>query len=479
MNYVLLVLLNLVIRKVLVVQFSIEYAGYEALFSDIFVLLSIADLGMDSIITYHLYDGLTKNREEIFVIMAQARKMYRIISGIVFAVGIFYMFCIPVLFDAHAFDITLITIVFGIQIVNLCISYLTGYKRLLLIADQKEYICLKWDAIVLIIVQISRILVLWYFRNYYVYIGLCVIQTLGQNLGINYKCGREYGREIFKKQRVKLTGLKADIKDFACHKLSALVYSATDNIIITAILGLVSAGLYSNYYMIYKYTYSFANRLMKPMQASIGNYLYTTEDMEEKYRLFCRLNIYAFFLAVFVCNCLIQISTPFVILWLGEEYIQEQSVVVLLALNYFIAINQDFVYFFRNSYGDYGYDKKYMMWSAGINLVMSLFGCVRFGVEGVVIATILGHIAIWYGRVKFVFSHIFHRSSREYWLKQVRGFFYLWFQIVLTDRLLAGVSIGGICECIIRGMCVALISGIAMGIWWIGQKVNLLVVDRD
>ncbi len=469
-NYVLMVLLNLIIRKVLIIQFSIEYAGYEALFSDVFALLSVADLGMDNIITYHLYGSLTKKQEKMTAIMAQAKKMYSIISGIVLCVGIIYAFCIPFLFREEKFDRTLITIVFIIQMVNLCLTYLTGYKRLLLIADQKEYICLRWDTKILILVQLSRIFVLWYFRNYYLYMGLCIVQTLGQNIGINYKCNREYGKNIFKRQKVKLSGLRTDIKDFACHKISALVYSATDNIIITAILGLASAGAYSNYYMVHKYTYSLANKIMKPMQASIGHYLYTTEDTGEKYKLFCKLNQYAFFLGILICSGLIHLSTPFIVIWLGEEYIQAKSVVVLLALNYFIAINQDFVYFFRNSYGDYGYDKKYMMWSAGINIVMSILGCKIWGIKGVVLATIMGHIAIWYGRVKFVFSHVFLRSASSYWLKQIIGFLYLGIQVILTGWLLEDFRLDGLSGCVISGLVIFIISGIAMVIWYMGEK---------
>lgn len=133
-----------------------------------------------------------------------------------------------------------------------------------------------------------------------------------------------------------------------------------------------------------------------------------------------KLNTVAFIFAVFVCNSLIQLSTPFVVLWLGDEYVQGKSLVVLLALNIFIAINQDFIYYFRNSYGKYEVDKKYMMMSALVNLTLSIVLGKAVGVSGIILATIVGHLFIWYGRVKFVHLEIFNIKTNKYWSDQIK-----------------------------------------------------------
>ena len=79
-NYALLIILSLLVRKVLILNFPIEYAGYEALFSDIFTLLSIADMGMESIISYNLYEQIAKDKSNIGEIMKLARKLYYMIA---------------------------------------------------------------------------------------------------------------------------------------------------------------------------------------------------------------------------------------------------------------------------------------------------------------------------------------------------------------------------------------------------------------
>lgn len=459
LNYALLIVLSLLVRKVLIRCFPIEYTGYEALFSDIFTLLSIADMGMESIITYNLYEQMAKDKSNIRGLMEMAKKLYRLIALAVLTLGGVVFFFLPFMFSPEKYDFHIVLVIYVIQVVNLSISYLTGYKRLLLIADQKEYICLQWDSKILVLIQVSRILVLGIGKNYFLYMGLCIVQTLIQNIGINRKSDREYkGLYSNKREKVKIKyNIRNDISNFLCHRVSSVVYAATDNVVITMMLGLATTGLYSNYYMIAKYTYSFATKIMKPMQASIGNYLYSETEEEEKIALLTKLNAMAFVFGGFVCASLIQLSTPFVILWLGKEYVQERGLVVLLALNIFIAINQDFIYYFRNSYGKYEIDKKYMMMSSAANLALSIGLSKVWGLSGIVFATIIGHLFIWYGRVKFVYLEIFKISSKEYWCDQIKKVGILCLQLGVVGLLTknCGVDIRG---CVIREGLVILVS---------------------
>lgn len=474
-NYTLLIILSFIVRKVLIEQFPIEYAGYEALFTDVFTLLSIADFGMDGIITYKLYGALAADRNEIPRIMDLAKRMYSFVAVIVLGIGCLLFALIPFIFNAEIYDMPLIKIIYIIQIINLSISYFTGYKRLMLIADQKEYICLRWDSLILILIQISRIFVLGYLRNYYIYIVLCIVQTLGQNIGVNIRYNKEYERrnEVEKNHRISFLNIKQDIKNLLCHKVSAVVYAATDNIIITANLGLAITGLYSNYYMVAKYTYSFATKIMKPMQATIGNYLYSDIDRQEKYVMLSKLNNMTFAFASFVCNSLIQLSTPFIEVWLGDEYIQKKSLVILLAINYFIAINQDVIYYFRNSYGNYEYDKIYMVLSAVSNLSLSIILSRMWGLNGIVIATIIGHIFIWYGRVKYVYKKIFKAGWIDYWLGQFKTVSLLILQILLCEFLIKDNWVG-IKGCILREGCVIAVWGITVALfYYIGNRTKV------
>ncbi len=451
LNYALLIILSLLVRKVLILYFPIEYTGYEALFSDIFTLLSIADMGMESIITYNLYEQISRDKSSIGSVMELARKLYQMIALAVLVLGGVAGVFLPLMFHNGKYDFTLLLTIYIIQVCNLSISYLTGYKRLLLIADQKEYICLKWDSKILVFIQISRIFILGIFKNYLLYVGLCIVQTLLQNIGISRKCNKEYGKLYGGEKEEGRTkyNIRHDIGNFLCHRISSVIYSATDNVVITAMLGLVTTGLYSNYYMVAKYTYSLATKIMKPMQASIGNYLYTKTSDKDKIVLLETLNDGAFIFASFICNSLIQLSTPFIILWLGIEYVQNKELVVLLAINIFIAINQDFIYYFRNSYGKYDFDKKYMVMSSVVNLGLSVILSKIWGLSGIVLATIVGHLFIWYGRAKFVYIEIFKMNVNEYWFSQTKKIGILCLQLFVTQLLTRNCGMT-IWDCFIR-----------------------------
>lgn len=475
-NYGLLIILSFVTRRVLISSFSIEYAGYEALFSDIFTLLSIADMGMDSIISYRLYERIVDDRQGIAEVMCVAKKIYNNIAKGVLLLGGSIVCFFPILFSDHKYDLHFIIIIYMIQLLNLVISYMTGYKRLLMMADQKEYICLQWDAIVSTIVQITRILVLVLFKNYYYYILLCIIQTLGQNIGINIKCDKEYGNHDCQNESVRkeIDDTKKDMGSFLFHRISAVIYAATDNIVITAILGLASAGLYSNYYLITKYTYTFVSKFMKPMQASIGNFIYGQENLEKKYDLLKKLNIAAYFAAVFVCMSLIQSTNLFIGIWIGESYQLSGNLVVLMSLNIYIAINQDFIYYFRNSFGQYDYDKYYMILSAIANIILSIALGRYWGLEGVAFGTIIGHLFIWYGRVKFIYQNYFHKNLFKYWMFEALKLLVLFGVLYVVDLITKNILEDGIVGIIKRELNVIGIVVFSGLIWMILYKIMFI-----
>lgn len=474
-NYVLLAILALIVRKTLITFFSVEYAGYEAIFTDIFTILSIADMGMDSIISYRLYEGIANNWSGISQVMETARKLYRSIARAVLVVGIFFIPLFPIVFVKEDYSFQFLLIIYCIQLLNLALSYRTGYKRLLIVADQKEYICARWDSVILIIVNIARIFVLVIAHNYYFYVLLCVVQTLAQNLGINYKCQKSYGQYLIPGIELgeEVKNVKKDMGNFLQHRLSAVVYAATDNLVLTMMFGVSVAGLYSNYYMITKYTYTLVTRVMKPVQASLGNFLYEEADIKKKFFLLERLNCISYIVGIFVCVSLIQMTNPFVRLWLGEACMLNGQFVVLMAINIYIAINQDVIYYFRNSFGKYEYDKKYMIFSAVTNLIMSIGAGKISGVNGVVLGTIVGHLFIWYGRVKFVYRSYFNRHMTSYWLREVAKFILLFVEIELVEYFTKYVPRDGIRGFVLREFVVVAVIGLSsVAIFW-GSKLFL------
>ena len=80
---------NFAIRTIFIYYLGIEYTGVSAVFSNILTILSFAELGIGSAITFALYKPIEQNDyRQLAKLMAFYRKAYFIIGSTVFAVGI-------------------------------------------------------------------------------------------------------------------------------------------------------------------------------------------------------------------------------------------------------------------------------------------------------------------------------------------------------------------------------------------------------
>lgn len=79
--------ITLVSRVVFVHVLDASYLGINGLFSNIFGLLSMADLGMATAMMYHLYKPIAEDdTEKISQLIEFFKKIYRCIAAAVFAV---------------------------------------------------------------------------------------------------------------------------------------------------------------------------------------------------------------------------------------------------------------------------------------------------------------------------------------------------------------------------------------------------------
>ncbi|NCC69767.1 MAG: hypothetical protein EOM14_16545, partial [Clostridia bacterium] len=97
-SFVLIFLFGIGIRRLFLDNLSIEYLGYEGLFSNIFAVLSTLDLGAGSILLYRLYRAIAGNNEaEIRKLLAMYARLYRLVAGIVLLLGLAMIPLLPFL----------------------------------------------------------------------------------------------------------------------------------------------------------------------------------------------------------------------------------------------------------------------------------------------------------------------------------------------------------------------------------------------
>lgn len=208
-SYALILVLALVNRKIFVLTLDYEYLGYENLFNDVFQVMSVAELGIDTIITYNLYRELAHgDKDNISKLMSIYKYVYAAVGCLILLISMFAYPLVERFLLADVANLTYARIVYAVQCVVVVSTYFLAYKRALFIADQKEYICIQADAAFNLLAQLLQIIILCFTHNYILYICIKLIRSIGANLLIHYRYFKVYAE--IKALPVK----KADFQNF-------------------------------------------------------------------------------------------------------------------------------------------------------------------------------------------------------------------------------------------------------------------------
>ncbi|MEG0075278.1 MAG: oligosaccharide flippase family protein [Eubacterium sp.] len=478
-SYGILAVLGLINRKAFVYFLGIELLGYEGLFANIFSILSLAELGVSSVITYSLYEEIVNDNEaEIAKLMMIYQLMYRIIGFAVTIIGITLFFFLPYIIKDNTINWNYVRIIYLVQLIATVCTYFLSYKRILYVTDQKEFVCVKVDTLIKIVMLIVQTIIIVFLKNYILYLLCTVFSNIIANIIIARKCDKAY--PYAKKAKITFADFKKrhffkDLKNFLVHKISYVVYGGTDNIVISAILGIQSVALYSNYVLIKNQIISINNKIMQPMQASIGNLIYT-ENKEKAKELFNLFDLLSFFFAAFVGTSYSVLFQPFIALWLGDQYLLPVSFVFFLAFNEFLGCHFQILCLYRNAFGSYENDKKYMVLSAITNLILSIGLAPFWGITGIVFGTVIGHLFIIYGRMQFVFRLYFKTSMKHYILVHLGEIGIAVIEFLLTYKialLLPNTFIGFMGKI---GLCLLIPTGINLIIFMRTKEFTYLRV---
>lgn len=315
--------LAFVTRTIFVRKLGAEYTGVNGLYTNILTLLSLAELGIGNVLTYSLYGVLHDNdHEKLKQLISYYRKLYRYIAAAVTVVG---LAIVP--FLGQLVKSTLphneVVLYYLLFLCNSVVSYFVMFKVTLLRADQKEYIRNIVATICLLLQYVLQIAFLYVNNNYTTYLIIQIFFTVMQNVVCNviankyYPFLKEYTKET---NLIDKKGLISDVKSMFVYKVSNVVVTSTDNILISMLLGTIYVGFYSNYSMIINYIATFINLMITGLIASLGN-LNADNDSEHSYSVFKGM-VYLFGVITIFCSvCVLNAIQGFIPIWVGSEYV--------------------------------------------------------------------------------------------------------------------------------------------------------------
>ena len=159
-------IMGLATRTFFIHYLSAEYLGVNGLFSNVLTMLSLAELGVGSAITYSLYKPIA-NRDEhkIAQLMNLYRAAYQAVGTVVALVGICIIPFLKYFIHGES-NIDNLTVIYLLFLSNTVFSYFFAYKKSVFSADQYERILYYFNLVAQVIRYILQIIAIYLFRSF-------------------------------------------------------------------------------------------------------------------------------------------------------------------------------------------------------------------------------------------------------------------------------------------------------------------------
>ena len=464
-------LLGFVSRTVFIRVLGMEYSGVNGLYTSILDVLSLTELGLADVVVFSLYKPLAEGDEQkLTALMGYYKVIYRYIA---LAVGVIGLCLVPILrllvkSEIDQFHLVLYYLMF---LANSVCSYLLVYKSSIIQADQKRYLISKYNMLFKLLATLLQIVLLLVLRNFTVYLSIQIGMTVVNNLYVSRKADRLYPclrekRELPKEEK---KAIFRDVRHMFSYKAGGQLLTGTDNLYISSMISTATVGIYDNYTMIQTMVVTaFTNTLNQAVLGSIGN-LNATGTQEQKKRIFDVYSLVFSWITTFCALSLLALYNPFIRIWAGEDWLLPMSTVEVICLNYFLPNVLTPVWSYRNTTGLFRETRDILLYAAGINLVLSYFMGLRWGLTGILAATAVSRVltSFWY-EPYLLHKRIFGCSSIPFFLRQgaCLGIVVLSFAAITLVSSFCGLGVWA--DFFLRGvLCLVIPNGLllALNFW--------------
>ena len=416
------ILLSFVTRKVFVQYLGVELLGLNSTFASILNTLSLAELGFQQVIVFHLYGVLARDdKEQINALVNIYKLVYR-------CIGIFFidaaLCCLPFLqhFLSDIEATNTVRVYFLIQALTGACTYFLAYKRNILYADQNSHISGLIDTFVNTAATLIGIAVAVYTRNYALYLLVNLIKTYLSNLFVHIACTKRYPYlHAEKLDWSLLKKIAGSLKDVVAERMAGYIYGSTDNLLISAFISTVQVGFLNNYLMIINHIKTLMKSLSAPLIPALGNKVALEQGSKQQMETFRLLEQVYFWLTGLAVVPVYVLADYFIDIYLGAEFIIPTSLLFLMCVDLYVHINQDSCLSFLTANGLFRKRRNISIGGAIINIVVSLLLIKPFGIAGILAGTAVSQVYYWAARSVVALRDCLHQSGKTiaiYWLKQ-------------------------------------------------------------
>lgn len=407
-------------RKILLDHLGAEFIGFTGTVGSLLSFLNLAELGISTAIGYVLYKPIVDDDKfKINEVISVLGYLYRIIGLAILSLGVIGSLFLPLIFNDTTIPLGVIYFGFYAYLAASMIGYFINYRTALLAADQRYYVVTGYFQITTTCKVILQMILAIYFGSFYIYFTIELIGGIINAKILNWKINKTYpwlkseikqGKQILKKypEIIKYT------KQLFAHKIGGLIQNQLPPFLIYSFVSLPMVALYTNYTIITQKLEGLISATFNSTWAGIGN-LIAEGNKDNTLKVFRELLSVRLFIAPIIAACIYQFLPAFISLWLGEEYVLPDIVVIitalLSALNIIRGIIDQFIY---------GYGIFSDVWAPyAESIIMATFAVIGgfyYGLPGVLWGPLASNIAIVYiWKPYYLFSNGFKLPFLKYW----------------------------------------------------------------
>ena len=436
-----------------------DFLGMNAIFSDVLSLLSMADLGFGTAMAYSFYKPLAEdNKPKIASLIRFYKKIYNSIALIVTVVGVLCIPFLDVIINTEK-EIPNLEVYYLFSLAGVVISYMFVYKTTLLDADQKNYKLTTVRMFANLIKTILQVVALVMFHNYIVYLSIGVFIQLVNNFVASAITEKEYP---YLKEKQKVTDVDKEVKknlfgnmkSVFIYKLSITLFTATDNIIMSIVVGTAMTGIYSNYLMVSNKLLLVEQIVFSALTASVGNVI-AKESAKKRYEIFSAMQSVSFIFCGVLASSFCIMANDLVNVWLGDHYVLPLLTVIAISINTYFSCALQPLWVYRDATGLYQKTKWVMLVGAVVNIVLSFVLGNAIGLAGIIFASAIARIStyFWY-EPKILFREYFDQSAGKYFVSILKNVLLVALTVFAGLSLTRNIAINGWVGLIIEGIIV-------------------------
>lgn len=423
---VIILISALIVRRLLIQNIGNDVNGLNSLYTSIIGMLAVAELGIGSAITYSMYKPIMDgDKKQVSALYQLYKHLYVLIGVTIFIGGLIVLPFLPGLIcDYEEMNVNTYT-AFLLTLVSVVLTYLYGAKTSLIQAHKNDYITTGIVTIASLIRYGLQIIAILLWSSYTLYLICQIIETVLIWFLTDTVVSRKYKGIVTSHQKTIDANTKdkiaKNIKAMFMHKVGTVLVSTIDSVIISAFIGVVILGKYSNYTLILGVIVSIIALFFTPLPSVIGH-LCAAGDVWETKRWFDRFYCLNYGLGVIFFLRYYAVIDEIVRVCFGPGLEMSRSIAFIITLNQFTAFMRKTALLFRDASGTFYYDRWKPIGEGIANLMLSLVFVNIFPEEyrivGVIVATIITNLLICHIVDPYVvFKHAFSMSVKEYYIR--------------------------------------------------------------